>query len=72
MSTISIFPVTMNAVDNMGETSTPGGGKSRLSLRQNRKRSLNLDISPAPEPRTSHRFRTTSTGDTEDRNKVRF
>lgn len=62
----------MTALDNMGEGSLQEGGKSRLSLRQSRKRSLNLDISPAPEPRTSHRFRTSSTSDTEDRNKVSF
>ncbi|XP_071525614.1 uncharacterized protein [Panulirus ornatus] len=60
----------MTALDNMGEGSVQEGGKSRLSLRQSRKRSLNLDISPAPEPRTSHRFRTSSTSDTEDRNKT--
>ncbi|XP_069950640.1 uncharacterized protein [Cherax quadricarinatus] len=59
----------MTALDNMGEGSIQGG-KSRLSLRQSRKRSLNSDISPAPEPRTSHRFRTSSTSDTDDRNKT--
>lgn len=61
----------MTALDNMGEGSTQGSGKSsRLSLRQGRKRALNSDISPAPEPRTSHRFRTSSSSDTDDRNKV--
>ncbi|KAG7173161.1 Ubiquitin carboxyl-terminal hydrolase 12A-like [Homarus americanus] len=60
----------MTALDNMGEGSVQEGGKSRLSLRQSRKRSLNSDISPAPEPRTSHRFRTSSTSDSDDRNKT--
>ncbi|XP_047490736.1 ubiquitin carboxyl-terminal hydrolase 1-like isoform X1 [Penaeus chinensis] len=61
----------MTALDNMGEGSTQGSGKSsRLSLRQGRKRALNSDISPAPEPRTSHRFRTSSSSDTDDRNKT--
>ncbi|XP_066979618.1 ubiquitin carboxyl-terminal hydrolase 46-like isoform X3 [Macrobrachium rosenbergii] len=60
----------MTALENIGETSGQGGNKSRLSLRQARKRTLNSDISPAPEPRTSHRFRTSSTGESDDRNKV--
>ncbi|XP_066979617.1 zinc finger BED domain-containing protein 4-like isoform X2 [Macrobrachium rosenbergii] len=60
----------MTALENIGETSGQGGNKSRLSLRQARKRTLNSDISPAPEPRTSHRFRTSSTGESDDRNKT--
>ena len=43
--------------------------RSKLGLR-GQKRALSSDISPAPEPRSSHRVRTSSTGDHEDRNKV--
>lgn len=45
-------------------------GSGRLSLR-GQKRALSSDISPAPEPRTSHRIRTNSSGDNaSDTNKV--
>lgn len=67
----------MTALDNSGKYSMQGRG-SRVSPRRSRKRLLatvvapsSSDISPAPEPRTSHRFRTNSTGDsTDDWNKV--
>uniref|UniRef100_A0A6A7FXT9 Ubiquitin carboxyl-terminal hydrolase 1-like n=3 Tax=Hirondellea gigas TaxID=1518452 RepID=A0A6A7FXT9_9CRUS len=45
-----------------------GGGGGRLSLR-GQKRTLSSDISPAPEPRTSHRIRTNSSSDSANDSK---
>ncbi|KAK7070983.1 hypothetical protein SK128_007857 [Halocaridina rubra] len=62
--------VNMTAFEIESDSANSGGIKSRLSLRHGRKRTLNSDISPAPEPRTSHRFRTSSTSDSDERNKT--
>ena len=54
---------------NKGNVSNNSPNKSKLSLR-GQKRNLSSDISPAPELRTSHRIRTSSTGEHDDKNKV--
>jgi len=55
----------MTALDNnslSSSNSKSGQRKGRLALR-GQKRNHQYEISPAPEPRTSHRIRTNSTGD---------
>jgi len=60
----------MTALENSEDgDSTSQGNKSRLS-RKGRKRVLNADISPAPEPRASQRFRTSSTSEAEEKSKT--
>ncbi|XP_076051179.1 ubiquitin carboxyl-terminal hydrolase 12A-like [Oratosquilla oratoria] len=64
-------PLPAAAAQGQGGGGGGGGGKCRLSLR-GQKRSLSSDISPAPEPRSSQRIRTSSTGEQmpDDRNKT--
>lgn len=59
----------MTALENTEGGDAMSQGKSRLS-RKGRKRVLNAEISPAPEPRASQRFRTNSTSESEEKSKT--
>ena len=61
------LPSTTAPPSTNNSTIKPAPGVSRLSLR-GQKRTLSSDISPAPEPRSSHRIRTNSSSDLQAEN----